>query len=93
MDERWKDGLHLADYVLKPLRGLLENTLNSANGTESIEEIYNNLTPEEAKQRVATLEQTCKSYEQRLESFQWASEPARVLATLYRRAGKDPRSK
>ena len=93
MDDRWKDRLHLADYVLKPLRGLLENTLNNAHGTQSVEEIYSNLSPEEAKRRVAILEETCKSYDDRLDAFQWAAEPARVLAALYRRAGKDPRSR
>ena len=89
----WKENLHLADYVMTPLRGLIEKTLKRSLDVENIEEIYTRLTKKEAQRRVARLEEHCKTYEERLDAFLWAPDPPRALMALYRRAGKDPRSR
>jgi uncharacterized protein HemY len=89
----WKENTHLADYVMKPLRNILEDQLLRGSDAKDVIQLYELLTPEDAQRRVARLEETYKTYDDRLEAFSWAKDPARTLGALYRRAGKDPRSR
>ncbi len=89
----WKQNLHLADYVMGPLKKILKDTIVNSHGAQDLEEVYSKLTKEEALRRVEKLEEDCKTYADRLEAFGWAEDPARILHTLYRRAEKDPRAR
>ena len=89
----WKQNLHLADYVMGPLKKLLKDTIVNANDAKDLEEVYSKLTKEEALRRVEKLEEDCKTYADRLEAFGWTDDPVRILHALYRRAEKDPHAR